>query len=67
LPLDSACDIENVSLEDVIQVLQVVTGMSQHTITLQADVDGDGKLGVADAISIFIYVAGMHSSWPIQL
>jgi len=43
-------------------VLQVVTGMSQHTITLQADVDGDGKLGVAGAISILIYVAGMHSS-----
>lgn len=62
MPLDSACNIENVSLEDVIQVLQVVTGMSHHTITLQADVDGDGKLGVADAISILIYAAGMHSS-----
>lgn len=38
-----------VNLEDVIAALQVVTGQTPETIVPQADGDGDGRIGVAEA------------------
>lgn len=42
----------DIDLEDVITALQVTTGQSPATIMKQADMDGDGKIGLIEAIAI---------------
>ena len=41
-----------VSLEDMIIVLQVQTGQTPAAVFPEADVDGDGRIGLAEAIMI---------------
>ena len=41
-----------VNLKDVIVTLQVMTGQTVEHIYLEADADGDGRIGVAEAIII---------------
>jgi hypothetical protein len=41
-----------VNLEDVIATLQAATGQTVESIYLEADADGDGRIGIAEAIMI---------------
>ena len=41
-----------VNLEDVIAALQIVTGQSPAAIMKEADTDGDGKIGLSEALHI---------------
>ena len=53
--LDAVGDVNGdgaLNLEDVIAALQVVTGQSPATIIKEADVDGDGKIGLSEALHI---------------
>ncbi len=53
--LDTVGDVNGdgvVNLKDVIAALQVVTGQSPVTIIEEADADGDGKLGLIEALHI---------------
>jgi len=43
---------DDVDLEDVITALQIVTGQNPTAIVKQADMDGDGKIGLIEAIAI---------------
>ena len=42
----------SVDLEDVITALQVVTGQTPENIIKAADVDGDGVIGLIEALSV---------------
>ena len=60
--LDTIGDINDdgdVNLEDVIAALQVVTGQSPATIIKEADADGDGKIGLSEAIIILRKLGGL--------
>ena len=48
-----------VNLEDVIMTLQIVTGQTVESIYLEADADGDGRIGVAEAIMILRKLGGV--------
>jgi len=48
-----------VNLEDVIKALQAVTGQTVESIYLEADADGDGRIGVAEAIMILRKLGGV--------
>lgn len=53
--LDTVGDVNGdglVNLEDVIAALQAVTGQSSITIFKEADADGDGKIGLSEALHI---------------
>jgi len=53
--LNSVGDVNGdglVNLEDVIAALQAVTGQSPITIFKEADADGDGKIGLVEALHI---------------
>ena len=55
-------DINNdgvADLKDVIVALQIVTGQSTATIRLQADVNGDGYIGTAEAIAILLQLGNL--------
>jgi hypothetical protein len=41
-----------VNLEDVIVVLQAMTGQTVDSLILEADVDSDGRIGLAEAIMV---------------
>lgn len=47
------------NLEDVISALQVVTGQTPDSIVKEADADGDGKIGVGEAIMILHKLSGL--------
>lgn len=47
------------NLKDVISALQVVTKQTPEAIMLEADGDGDGKIGVAEAIMILRKLEGI--------
>ena len=52
---DAVGDVNNdgtVDLKDVIAALQVVTGLSPAEIIKEADADGDGKIGLSEALHI---------------
>ncbi len=60
--LDTVGDVNGdgvVNLKDVIAALQVVTGQSPVTIIEEADADGDGKIGVGEAIMILKRLGGI--------
>lgn len=42
----------SVDLKDVIAALQVVTGQTAATVFKEADADGDGRIGLGEAIKI---------------
>lgn len=46
-------------LKDVIVALQIVTGQSSAEIFQEADVDGDGRIGLAEAIMILHRLGGI--------
>lgn len=47
-------------LKDAVMALQILTGMlSEGSVNLAADVDGDGRIGTAVAIYILRKVAGL--------
>jgi len=48
-----------VNLEDVIATLQTATGQTVESINLEADADGDGRIGVAEAIMILRNLGGL--------
>ncbi|MCP4996912.1 MAG: hypothetical protein GY934_24515 [Gammaproteobacteria bacterium] len=48
-----------VDLQDVILTLQVLTGMSPAEIQLKADANGDGEIGLAEAINAIRQAAGL--------
>ena len=55
--LDTVGDVNGdgvVNLKDVIAALQVVTGQSPATIIKEADADGDGKIGLSEAVHILL-------------
>ena len=49
----------SVDLQDVIAVLQIMTGQTVESVFLQADADGDGRIGVAEAIMIIRKVGNL--------
>ncbi len=49
----------SVDLQDVIAVLQIMTGQTVESVFLQADADGDGRIGVAEAIMILRKVGNL--------
>lgn len=60
--LDTVGDVNGdgvVNLEDVIAALQVVTGQSPATIIKEADADGDGKIGLSEALHILRKLGGI--------
>ena len=62
LLLDSVGDVNGdgvVNLGDVIAALQVVTGQSPATIIKEADADGDGKIGLSEALHILRKLGGI--------
>ena len=42
-----------IDLKDIISALQVMTGQTPDSIVKEADTDGDGRIGIAEAIMIF--------------
>ena len=53
--IDTVGDVNGdgtVNLEDVIAALQVVTGQSLGSVIKEADADGDGKIGLSEALHI---------------
>lgn len=48
----------DIDLEDVITALQVTTGQSPATIMQQADMDGDGKIGIVEALMLLKQLGG---------
>ncbi len=48
-----------VSLKDVITALQAVTGQTVESLYLDADADGDGRIGIAEAIMILRKLGGL--------
>lgn len=48
-----------VNLEDVIMTLQIVTGQTMESIYMEADADGDSRIGVAEAIMILRKPGGL--------
>ena len=42
----------NVDMADVLLILQIVTGQSAQNILLEADADGDGRIGLGEAIMV---------------
>jgi hypothetical protein len=46
-------------LEDVIIALQIVTGQSPASIFVEADVDGDGRIGIIETIMILRKLGGL--------
>lgn len=48
-----------VNLKDVIAALQAVTGQTVESIYLEADADGDGRIGVAESIMILRKLGGL--------
>jgi hypothetical protein len=49
----------NVDLEDVISALQIVTGQASSSIMLQSDANGDGYIGMAEALMILRQLGGL--------
>ena len=48
-----------VNLGDMITALQVVTGQAPETIMKEADADGDGKIGLSEALHILRKLGGI--------
>ena len=49
------------TLADAVQALQIVVGMEHsEPVDMDADVDGDGKIGLDEAIYILQDVAGLR-------
>ncbi|MFH1235602.1 MAG: endo-1,3-alpha-glucanase family glycosylhydrolase [Parcubacteria group bacterium] len=51
---------QRVDLRDAILALQVLCRMSSQNIDLRADIDGDGKIGMAEAIYVLEKVVGLR-------
>jgi hypothetical protein len=47
----------SINLADVIAALQVVTGQSPVTIIKEADADGDGKIGLSEALMVLLKIS----------
>ena len=52
----------DVNLADLILTLQVLAGMNPDNVCVIADINGDGKIGIAEAIYIMQHIAGIASS-----
>ena len=51
---------KSIDLKDAVVSLQVAAGMNPDGISKKADVDGDGKIGLAEVIYILQHVAGLR-------
>ena len=49
-----------VNLEDVITALQITTGQTLAGISLIADTDGDGRIGIVEAIMVLRKIGGLE-------
>ena len=47
-----------IDLQDVITALQITTGQSPATIMEQADMDGDGQIGIIEALLLLKQLGG---------
>jgi hypothetical protein len=60
-------DDTSIDLVDVILTLQVISGLNPSGIKVDADADGDEKIGLAEAIYALAWAAGMHEYWETIL
>ncbi len=50
----------NGTLEDIIRILQVIINMYPANINLVSDAEGDGKIGLTDAVCIMQKISGLR-------
>jgi hypothetical protein len=51
---------EAVNLADAVLCLIALVGLSGSDVSIKADVDGDGKIGLPEAIFVLRSIAGMR-------